>query len=152
MTFEDGACIYTKLLKNVHRAHNLHFLYLLWCGQVCATAYVCRPEDMVVGSILCFCVYRGPRYHIQVKHLPLQSHLIPNSPTSVFICRLFMQQGVRQWDKHGSSFSTAPTSNSKILFLVSQNTEEQILWLRRTSWQYPNQRMWKAAGRGGTRL
>lgn len=116
-------------------AHNFCFLSLLRCGHVCATACVWRPEDKVVEPILCFCVYRSSRNHIQVKHLPLQSHLIPPSPTSFFLCSLFIQQGVRQWRKQTWAFILYCSYNSKIFsFLSPRSQRNQILWLRRISW------------------
>lgn len=117
-------------------AHNFCFLSLLRCGHVCATACVWRPEDKVVEPILCFCVYRGSRNHIQVKHLPLQSHLIPPSPTSFFLwVYLFSKEWGNEANKHGCSFSTVPTRNSKIFsFLSPRSQRNQILWLSRISW------------------
>lgn len=101
---------------------------------VCYTACVWRPGDKVWSP---FFAYRGSRYHIQVKHLPLQSHLTPPPapPHFFFAAYLFSKEWGNEVNKHGSSFSTVPTSNSKIFSFFSPSSQRnQILWLSRISW------------------
>lgn len=111
-----------KLCKTSKHRHTqlityMLYTYLLWCG------HVWRPEDKFVVSVLCFLVYRGSRYHIKAKHLPLQSHLTSHQSYPIFLFAVFLYiQQMSGNKKHGSSSSTVPKSNSKIIqFLVSQN-------------------------------